>query len=452
MIILTGAWLLFNVLFFWTNSIIDSYFYWAFAHFLQTGTYPFAAPFIYARPTTISPPLYSALLLVTGFLPHPDILIRLFQTALLAASGYLLFRILEKALGRHLAEIASCLFILIPGNTVFADYLLTETLAQFFVILLAYLLIQKKISAYGYAIILTALATLSKYSLIIYAAPAGLFFFRKKQWIRYSIYPVVAAVILAAWVFMNWQITGVVGLSDTKGIQLYNQIVWIGQTAPRETSAAMKTLRRYVPASINIKKAYWDLQGYILPHVGNSWPAVDKILGAVAFEAVREHPLTYAINTVHIFIALHGPVAPYWINIGDFGKIQGPYPLFCGKLGTFLMCAPVIRLPGIQNFWDSYISFSTVFYRYAFSLFSYAIFFPSLFLGLFSKSDIRKKLSFFYFLGVIPIAMYVHPDTRYILPFYPLYAGISALGLQAFFRATKRLWPANGRRAGGIAK
>lgn len=449
---LTILWLTFNLLFFWTNAIVDSYFYWAFGTYIQTGSYPFIAPFVYARPTTISPPLYGIIVLFLQFLPRPDVCIRIFQSILLVGSGILLYRILKHSVSDTTARIIACLFILIPGNIIYVNYLLTEILAQFFVILIAsYLLIPTRQSV-ARSLLVTAVATLTKYSLIIYAFPAGLLMLYKKHWIRHAVYPAVACGVIAGWIFMNWHITGVVGLSDTKGIQLYNQAVWIGKIVPKESSKEMRRIRQYIPLSVDLRKAYWDLQGYILPSVQNSWPAVDRMLGAVAREAVREQPLSYTLNTLNIFVKLHGNSLPYWSNLANFGKPQNQYPLYCDKLGTFQMCTPLIRIPYQKSIWNAFIVLSGTFYSYIVPILSYLIFFPSLLAGLCSKERIWKGAVFLYLLGVIPIAMYVHPDTRYIIPFYPLYIIIVTYGVQAGFRATKKLWPANGRMDGGTER
>jgi hypothetical protein len=438
LLILTGLVLLGNLLFFWANSIADSYFYWAISEYIRTGTYPFTYPFIYAKPTTISPPLYGVLLLIIGYLPWPALFLRLIQTILLCSTGYFTYRILTKFFTSYVAVIISCVSVLIPANIIYTNYMLTENIAQWFVAVIAYLLVKRSKQSVALALLVSSIALLAKYSLIVYAAVSGIMFLFSRPRRHLWIYPVLAACIIAGWICINWNITGTVGLSDSNGIQLYNQIVWIGQTLPDEQSAAMKELRRYVPTSVPLKRGYWDIQEYILEKTNRQWRMADMILGNVAREAVKEHPIQYIGTTARIFLDLHGRAAPYWSNLGTFGKPQGAYPLYCGYLGTFKMCDAPVPIQGIQSVWNAFVSWSDFFYRMIFPVLTFGIFFPSLLIGCIGKNTSFRLLCLLYLVGVIPIAMYVHPDPRYIIPFYPLMVSIMAKGVLTVFRGYKQ--------------
>src|SRR3990172_7101733 len=108
-----------HFLLFWMNAIIDSYFYWAFAEYLRTGLYPFAAPFIYARPTTIEPPLYSIVLMLLQYFKRADIAVHATQLVMLAATGYFLYRSLRLVVPKNTAAITGLLFVLLPTNLLF---------------------------------------------------------------------------------------------------------------------------------------------------------------------------------------------------------------------------------------------------------------------------------------------------------------------------------------------
>lgn len=451
LLICTVLILLFNLLFFWTNSIADSYFYWAFGEYIKTLSYPFIHPFIYARPTTISPPLYSLLLLALEPLYNPSFLLRIVQTSILSTTGYLTFLILKKSFSRYSAILISCISTLLPANIIYANYVMTEILAQFFVILIAYLIIKNSKQSLAYSFLAIAFGVLAKYSLSIYLVASSVLFLKTKHARAFWVYPFVAAIVLFFWIFTNFKITDTVGLSDSNGIQLYNQIIWIGNKAPSEQSQEMKIFRTYVPKEINIHTGYWDMQEYILSKSNRQWKTADTVLGAVARRAIIENPLHYIATTVYIFIKLHGSLPPYWYNLNTFGLPQGPFPLYCDKFGEFQMCSPLIQTGFSVPLWNAYVNSSNWFYTYCFPVLTYGIFFPSLFFGILTKHSTWKTVTILYLIGVLPIAMFVHPDTRYIIPFYPLMIITMSYGMYYARRfAIKRLWPANGRKTGGM--
>lgn len=413
-----------NLVFFWLNTIIDSYFYWAFAQYIKTGNYPFQAPFVYSKPTKISPPLYAVLLLAIENLPSPTLALRIAQTLLFAWTCLLVYKILSQSHSQKIASIGTLCFAILPANVIYINYMLTEIAAQWFVALITYMLLSASSKQKTTAIVVGACSVLLKYSLVVYPFVAGIWIFLKKPKKIINRYSMLALAILGSWVFINWQITGTIGLSDSKNIQLYNQLVWVGKITPDERSKSMQQLRAYIPSSVDIKQAYWDLQPYILPHFKQSWQAVETILGNVAKDALKQHPLGYFKNTMHIFFRLHGNSLPYWSNLTT--------TTFCGNLGRFLTCQPFFPLPAQRLMWQIFIQSSDLFYTHVFPIISYGIFFPSVILGLRSKHKYWKKIIALYLAGVVPIAMYVHPDTRYIIPFYPLFIVICVFGVNFF--------------------
>ena len=139
--ILTVIWFLFNLLFFWMHANVDSYFYFAIGEYFRTGNYPFQTPFIYTKPTTISPPLYGLFFTLTHGLLRADILLHAVQLSFLAATSYLLYKTLRLHISRRMATLISCLFALFPINIIYASNVMTENPAQFVVMLIIYLLV-----------------------------------------------------------------------------------------------------------------------------------------------------------------------------------------------------------------------------------------------------------------------------------------------------------------------
>ncbi|OGG30388.1 hypothetical protein A2971_00790 [Candidatus Gottesmanbacteria bacterium RIFCSPLOWO2_01_FULL_46_21] len=430
LILLTALWLCFNLVFFWANANIDSYFFWAFGQYLRTNQYPFLPYFTYERPTTMAPPLFSVLLVFAQLTPFPAFVIRFMQTVLLCGSGYLVYLILKKSFSRETCVVIACIFVLIPGNVVYTNYLMSEILAQFFITLVGYFFLKQSAHGYAYALFWSAVGILAKYALVMYAGFAAVLFVlarpnRKLWWVAMG-----AAVIILGWVSINWSITGSFGLSDLKGGHLYNNVVWVAGIVPDERTKPMLTLRRYVPPDVDIRKAYWDMQAYILPSVNRSWPAADFILGSVALEAIKEHPFAYVKESVIGFIKLHDNRIPYWEYLGTFGKPQGVYSLTCEGLGSITLCIPPVRTSLGIPLWNTFIAFSNWFYSALFPWISYGLLIPSLVFGLFSKNTTWRTCALLYLGGVLLHAMVEHHDTRYIIPFYPLMTIIIAFGLQ----------------------
>lgn len=395
MIFFVATILLFNILFFWANANIDSYFFWAFGQYLTTGNYPFLPDFTYARPTTMAPPMMSAIMAITQFTPVAALFIRLIQTVLLSSTAYILFLLLNRSFSKKASTVIACLFILIPGNLVYVNYLMSEILAQFFITLVLYLLLTKK---YSLAFFWAAVGMLSKYAIILYAPIALLFPARK----RFS-FILAGIFVTAGWISINYSITGSIGLSDLRGGHLWNNVVWVAGIGSE------------------IRKPYWEMQKDILPTVNNNFAAFDAKLGAKAMQAIREHPIQYIISVFKGFFVLHGNTLPYWENLGHFGKPQGAYPLNCDPLGTIHLCKALIPATWSIPVWNAFIFLSNGFYRYIWPIIM-IIFFVSLLRG--------KILSLLYVSVVLLHAALEHHDTRYLIPFYPQIVLMIALGIK----------------------
>lgn len=444
LLLTTVVTFLFHFLFFWTNSIVDSYFYWAFSQYITTGTYPFVQPFVYLLPTTISPPLYAFLLAVLAYLPNAQAYIHGLQLLLLAVTSWLLYRMVSWTLEKDTALIIACLFALIPGNLIYTTLILTEIPAQFLLTVFIYLFMSsirtKRILPLAQSALIAAIMTLMKYSFVIYVGIACIFFlFRKTKKNRFWIMPAAGIIILLLWITINFRITGVWGLSDTKGVQLYNQAVWSGGLTPDQSHPSMKKLRGFIPYTIDIKKAYWDLQGYILPYTENRWHEVDTILGDVATAAVEAHPLEYLIHSIDLFIQFHGGTRPYWHNLSSFGKQQDQYPIYCDNLGQYQTCQPLIQTGWSTDVWNTYVEASTEFYKIIFPVFGIGMFLPALLFALLFGQKNTRLLALLYLAGMVPIAMYVHLDTRYTLPFYPLMVLITIPALVSLKKRIRKI-------------
>lgn len=437
--IVTGAFLVFHVLFLWMYTNIDGYFYWAFGQYVKTGIYPFLPSFTYLRPITISPPLYGIFLMLLGFIPRADIILHILQLGMLMGTATLLYKLLIPFVAKSVALTLACLFILIPTNVIYASSMMTEIPAQFlmtsFVYLTGRFIVSKKISSLSFMVFLAAVMTVLKYQfLFLTLFSLGLFayFFIQKHVKRIvHVFPVVLGVgILLLWVVTNHAITGVWGLSDTRKMPFYTNFVWDGRHFPKETDPAVIALRAFVPRAADKYAEYWDLQEYILPRVNRNWRAVDELLGNVGLAAIREQPLSYLANAGRVFVQIHTHTSPWWHNMETFGLRDPIQPLYCDTLGTIQFCRPIILTPQSYPWWNAYVKVAMSLYNTVFPIFVIIVFFPALAVTLLAGKKHEQIFPILYLVNMLPISFLAFAESRYLIPFYPLILIITVLGLR----------------------
>lgn len=427
-LILTIGTFLFLFLFGWMNANADSYFYWMIGEYFRSGVYPFTSPFIYTKPTTISPPLYGVFFILTHGIPRADILLHAIQLGLLATTSVLLYLVLRRHLTKSGAMIASCLFALFPINLIYASQVLTENPAQFFVTLWAFLvirgIIKKQPRPIALAVLVGSVAALMKYNLAIYTVLGGLFLlpFIKKMKRRDWIFPLFAAAILGGWVVTNERITGVWGLYDTRGTQLYNQFVAQTKLLPPESHPAVLRMRSLLPPGTDIAVPYWDIQGYLGESLHGVWRDIDTVLFDVAWASVRTHPGQYLIHSTKNFARMHYDNLPHWRNIGNMGRkdVSGTDIPYCSNLDAVQMCTPVIMTPWSYPVWNTFIQTEMKLFQMLAPLAFYFILLPALIVSLLWGNALSRVYTIIYLVGTIPVALTIHVDPRYVVPFYPI--------------------------------
>lgn len=438
--ILGALYLLFHLLFLWMYTNIDGYFYWAIGRYFTTGSYPFITPFVYAAPTTVSPPLYGLLVSLIGTVPNGDIIIHAFHIFLMACTTLLLFKMLTSMVSGNPAALISFFFLIFPSNVIYTASMMTELPAQ--TAMTAYLyLIQKylqshKPSVLGSMLVLSAVMTLLKYQFFVLFVVTFLFLLwniltrrAKSSFLISRI--ITGTLIIGIWVTINHTVTGVWGLSDTKKMPFYTNFVWEGKYYPPENHPAVKALRRYVPATADRYAQYWDLQDYILPYVGRNWSAVDEALGNVGIAAIRAHPMEYIKNGLRIFIRTHGHRAPWWHNLETFGTRDPVQPLYCDTLGTIGFCRPIIKTAYSYTLWNTYVRMSRSFYDIVVAPVLLFLFLPLLCIVLAVRQWNKRIFALIYLGNLIPISYLAMTESRYLIPYYPLMIIISVLGVQS---------------------
>jgi hypothetical protein len=444
--IITVCIYLIHLLFGWVNANVDSYFYWAIGEYFKTGNYPFIHPFIYTKPTTISPPLYGLFFIATDHLPRADILLHGIQLAALGLSSIFVYKLLRLHLSKTLSLWIAFFFSVFPVNLVYASYAMTENLSQLVVCAWLYLVAfgikhKRPLNVSG-AVLLGAVGGVLKYNLMILAPIAGLllvWFFRPWKW-TYFVYPTFAVIIICSWILINHTITGVWGLYDTRGTQLYNQFIWQTKLLPPEDHPAVRRMRSLLPPGTNIAVAYWDLQEHLANKLGREWTKIDRVLFDVGWAAVSTHPFEYVFHSLHNFARVHYADNPHWHNLNNIGRkdVSGIDAPFCGVLGSVSACSPVLTTPWSFSIWNTFITYEMRLFRLLAPIVFYVVLLPSLFVTLVSRKHLVRFWSVLYLVTILPIAFTIHPDPRYIVPFY-------GLGLLVIVAAVQELVPLLGR-------
>lgn len=437
---------IFNIIFVWMNANADSYFYWMIGEYFRSGKYPFILPFVYTKPTTISPPLYGIFFILTHSLPRADVLLHTLQLGLLGISSYFLYRVLLLHVKKPIAQIISCLFAILPINLIYASYVLTENPAQFFVTIWVFFivhgLVKKRPFFISLAIFIGAVGGLMKYNLWIYMILAGIFFLLqlKKLKLIDFLFPVLAVSLLSGWILINHEITGVWGLYDTKGTQLYNQFVAQTKIIPPENHPAVARMRSLLPPGTDIRVPYWKIQDLLADSLGGVWVDIDKVLFDVAWASVLKHPKKYVIHSIINFARMHYDGYPHWTNLNKMGRtdVYRTDVVYCSWLGRVKMCDPAIMTTWSYPIWNTFITYEVLAFRFFAPFVFYLLILPSLLFSIFSHDRLLRIYGIMYLVGVVPIAMTIHVDPRYIVPFYPLAVLIVVASMKRFIELMVR--------------
>jgi hypothetical protein len=429
--IFTILFYIFHFLFFWVNQHVDTNFYHAFADYVGKGEYPFYFTYVYNRPLTSSPPLYSLLLTIIDKLNHSDILLHFIQIIMHGITSLLIFIILKNLINRTTASILALIYAMFPANAIFVSYVMTETGIQFLFMLYVYLLYRfiktKNIQMISLSVFLGFIMGLWRYSFVIFGALSLiLFIIQKSKKTAHYLFPAIGLLIIAGWVYINYQISGVWGISDYSNLR-YNMVMMAeAGVAPPESDPSVIELRKYVPPWIDLRQPYWKFEEYIYEQTGPDLQMTNKLVGDVGKAAVKANPLAFAAITLKNYFQIHNGIyptqTPYMENLSHFGiKEEGVDALRCFQLNNnFYYCNPIIMTPYSYKIWNSYIRLSDAFYKYLFPIWSIGIFFPA-YIWCFIKNQKTSRLfAFLYTFGRLPVAMFTYPDARYLMPFYPL--------------------------------
>lgn len=118
----------------------DSFQYFALGKYLYFKELLPQAPFNYDRPRTLFGPLYALFVTPLYQLPVPmgSLLIPFIQLTLVAISAVLIYKAMQQIFHKPWPLITAIIFLLLPYNLIYATFMMSETLTQFFCCMLPF--------------------------------------------------------------------------------------------------------------------------------------------------------------------------------------------------------------------------------------------------------------------------------------------------------------------------
>ncbi len=410
---------LFYFLFFWIFESTDSFFYWAFANFIKTGTYITAYPYNYTVPSTMEPPLYSLFLFLTQLVPRADIAIHFVQLGSILLSGYLVFRISESFVRKEIAKLIGIIFLLVPAHMIYTGNLVAEPTAVFFITLYLYLL---KRGSLKYLLILGAIMTLQRYNLIIFYIYAFYLNFRVMKMRVTRIFLVISLSILIGWIFINHQLNGSWGLSNSEGKHLYNRILHFDKLIPPSHNPDFIDFKKIVGEDKDYFLPWWYYEPALITALGSEKEA-SNLMGKVAWAAFWTNPMKYFTNNVSYFIFAHGSNPTYHDGLYLW---NGNMSKNCRSLGTIEFCQPIIKNETVFKIWDNMVEKIDSFYLYISPILNYLLLYPSIVYALYQKNILFRSFALLYLASVMLFILVEAPLPRYTYVFIPMQVILTA--------------------------
>lgn len=444
-LVLIGTAVFYALLFFfnWLNPTVDTWIFHAFAQFIRTGKYVFPIPQLpYKHIHTQTAPLYSLLLAGLYYVPSADLVLHGLQISMILLSGFFVFKILRRAVGRSLAIIAGCIFTLLPGNVIFTSLLMSEAGAIFLFTLYLFLVHKyfesKNIIFLSLSVPVGFLAGLWRYSFAIFGAISLIWLLSSRpKNVRMYVFPLIGVFIISSWIVIQHNLTGIWGLSLDSGIRLHINIAMAEKVLPKDTAPSMIEIHKYISKDVDLTRPFYEIEPYLVPVIGYDYLRLNKLLGDIAIDDIREHPLNLVKVTAASFFQ-HHLGTPYSLNLAYFGSPTQPEfpPINCAGIETIKFCNPIISLPFAYPLWNAYVRLTFLFYTYVFPVLSFIVFFPSLVWVILRGNREFKFYAWFFVIGRLFVALATAPwsGSRYLLPFYQLMVIITVYSLSDIYR------------------
>lgn len=403
-------------------ELTDSFFYWEFAHFLETGKYFLPHPYYYTTPSTIEPPLYSLFLFLVQSFAMADRLIHAVQIFLLFISAFLLYRVTRSRLGTNGSLAVTVLYLFIPSHIFFVSALMTEIFAVAAATGFVYLAWRACQPGHRYYAPFLALyaagMTLLRYNFLsFYIISLGFFLLRGHKRLRDWFVIAGSMAILVGWIGINHRLNGAWGLTNVDGKHLYNRVVAGDHLTPATSNPAWIRLQKLLPSDRTAVAPWWTFEEKIIQQLGDE-QRVNDLLKKIAIAAIWHNPVRFSVNTVVNMMQVHGNGIPFADDLEYGGRWISPSA--CRSLGTISFCQPIIRSTLTPIVWNWLVKISVGIYQYIPQLIYLFLLGPSLFLVWWIGDDFLKLCTIVYiaYIGLTSIGEY--PVFRYLYPMYPV--------------------------------
>lgn len=228
---------------------------------------------------TKRPPLYGLFILFLSFFLHSTISVLIFQNILSIASIFICLRLFENYYKHYNQKILLALFISSVSQFIYANYLMSEILFQFLIVLLCYLfhnvVTKKKLSQLFYFQIVIILLFLTKPVFYLFIIPNIILciWFTKhiKKAYLFSLLPILICTLYMNW---NYQRTGSFDFSSIENINLKNYNLYYFNTNKYGEEYANKVNSKITELT-NSKNTYVEKQNEIkklsLNYIKKDW-------------------------------------------------------------------------------------------------------------------------------------------------------------------------------------
>ena len=274
--------------------------------------------------------------------------------------------------------------------------------------------------------------TLQRYNLIIFYGFSLFIFIRSKIKDQRSkthiknqkdiIALVISMIILISWVFVNHQLNGSWGLSNSEGKHLYNRILHFDKLIPPSHNPDFIDFKKIVGEDKGYFLPWWYYEQALITALGSEREA-SNLMGKVAWAAFWTNPMKYLTNNVSYFIFAHGSNPTYHDGLYLW---NGNMSKNCRSLGTIEFCQPIIKNETVFKIWDNMVEKIDSFYLYISPILNYLLLYPSIVYALYQKNTLFRSFALLYLASVMLFILVEAPLPRYTYVLTPMQVILTA--------------------------
>ncbi|OGG11951.1 hypothetical protein A2Z00_04040 [Candidatus Gottesmanbacteria bacterium RBG_13_45_10] len=438
----------------------DSYFYLSLGRYFYTHQVVPINPYNNTKPQTLFGPVYGLIFSPIESLSKPwgVALIPTIQFVFLFLSAVMVYKSLRPSYSKKWSLLGATLFILLPFNTLYATFMLSETLTQFFMACYLFVLsrvFQRKTSwaTPSLLVLISGIMTLTRYAYVLLLLVTigwwviwsiqHLKAMRKKPVTIFLHAPAIAGIgLIVIWMYFNYQINGAWLLSVFSGRHLYDNVIVQGHFLPAENDKTLKPFLERVPREF-LFRPWWYSQlmfnDGIIPET-----TVDRMFAQVSYAAILHQPIPYAFHVIRMAFLMPATVPDYPQDmVTNLAACQNTACLQCvdapwRSCWTKSLCEPAIKSCQMQSLWAAWSTSNILFYPYVTTgLFLLGCF--GILIAFYRGNDFLKMVAGLFVLLHLFQSATEWLVGRFLIPLYPLYAVLLIASLFTIFNVVKRL-------------